>query len=34
MSLPLIADRPTTQNERVNRYFVPSDETPARLPPR
>ncbi|MFS8777458.1 phycobilisome rod-core linker polypeptide [Synechococcus sp. W70.1] len=28
MSLPLIADRPTTQNERVNRYFVPSDETP------
>ena len=28
MSLPLLADRPTTQNERVPRYFVASDETP------
>ncbi|MEN9223893.1 MAG: phycobilisome rod-core linker polypeptide [Thermostichus sp. HHBFW_bins_43] len=28
MSLPLLADRPTTQNVRVSRYFVASDETP------
>lgn len=28
MSLPLLADRPTTQKERVPRYFVASDETP------
>ncbi len=28
MALPLLATRPTTQNDRVPRYFVPSDETP------
>ncbi len=28
MTLPLLADRPTTQSVRVERYFVPSDETP------
>jgi phycobilisome rod-core linker protein len=28
MTLPLLADRPTTQSVRVKRYFVPSDETP------
>lgn len=28
MALPLLAIRPSTQNQRVTRYFVPSDETP------
>ncbi len=28
MALPLLDTRPTTQNQRVPRYFVPSEETP------
>ncbi len=28
MALPLMDTRPSTQNQRVTRYFVPSDETP------